>query len=334
MRRRARSSSRGDGRPRGGYSGAAALGDLAGRAEELMVETRSILVPIDFSDGARAAVDHAAALGQGLGARLTALHVIPRVTTYEPLPTFPVAAPFDPEAQERLRGDARRFVTPAGSQQPLAEIVLREGDPADEILAAAAAGVDLIVLGRHGRRGFEHWLLGSVTERVVRKSDRPVLVVPPLARPPAFARVLCALDLSESSAAILEYAGGIARLMRGELIVLHVADGFHWYEPGPIAGVDVEAVRRALEESAREHLARLITRCVPEGAPVDVRVRFGRAHHEIEQVAAQSADLVVVGASSGSAMHSFFFGSTAQHVLRSGVCPVLLFRPRASGTTA
>lgn len=290
-----------------------------------MAEIRSLLVPIDFSDGSRAAVDHAAVLAHALGAHLTALYVAPQYVTYEPLPAFPPPAPLDPERQESLRQDVRRFITPPGSEQPLGEVDVREGDPADEILAATA-GADLIVLGRHGRRGFERWIVGSVTESVVRKSDRTVLVIPRPARPPAFSRILCAVDLSESSAEVLEYAAGIARAVKATLIVLYVADGHHWYEPGAIAGVDVEAVRRAVEESARERLAGLVAGHVPAGMPADVRVLFGRAQREIERVAAESADLVVLGAGSSSAMDRFFFGSTAQHVLRSGVCATLLVR--------
>lgn len=295
-----------------------------------MPAVRSILVAIDFSDGSRVALDYAAALAHRIGAQLTVLHVAAQYVTYEPLPAFPAPAPLDPERQERLQREVRRFITPPGSEHPLGEVSIREGDPADEVLAAAAgAGVDLIVLGRHGRRGFERWILGSVAERVARKADRPVLVVPPPARPAAFDCVLCALDLSESSAEILQYAAGIARATSAGLSVLHVADDFHWHEPGASSGIDVQAVRRAVEDFARERLAGLVARTVHEGVPVNVSVLFGRAQREIERVAAESADLVVLGASSSSAVDRFFFGSTAQHVLRSSVCPVLLVRSPA-----
>jgi nucleotide-binding universal stress UspA family protein len=215
---------------------------------------KNILVAIDFSDGARAAADYAMALAERLGAALVALHVTPRYVTYEPLPAFPVPAPLDPERQERIRGDIRRFVAPSGSGHALGEALVREGDPADEILAAAAS-VDLIVLGGHGHRSFERWLLGSVADRVARKCDRPVLIVPSVpARPNRFAHVLCAVDFSSSSAATLTYAGEIAKTLHAGLIALHVTDELQWYEPGPSAGVDVEAVRRAAEVSARQRL--------------------------------------------------------------------------------
>jgi nucleotide-binding universal stress UspA family protein len=292
-----------------------------------MSKIHNVLVTIDFSEGSRAALDYAVSLTQRLGARLTALHVAPPYVTYEPLPAFPTLAPLDPERQSRIREDFRRFLTPPGSAHPLAEVFLREGDPADEILAhAAASGVDLVVLGTHGRRGFERWLLGSVTERVVRKANRSVLAVPRPARPAAFARVLCALDLSDSSGEILEQAALIAQALTAALIVLYVADGMHWYEPGPTAGVDVAAVRQAVTNTVRERLGELIDRHLPKNTSVDVQVAFGRAQREIERVAGEEADLVVIGASSSRGVDRFFFGSTAQHVLRAGVCPVLLVR--------
>lgn len=291
-----------------------------------MSKVSHVLVAIDFSEGSRAALDFAAGLARRLGARLTALHVTRPYATYDPLPAFPAPAPLDPERQRAIEDDLRRFVTPPGSEHPRAEVFLRDGDPADEILAQAAeGGADLVVLGTHGRRGFERWILGSVTERVARTADRSVLAVPSTARAPAFGHVLCALDLSDSSAQTLEPAAAIAQALGAELTVLYVADGSHWYEPAPMSGVDVEAVRQAVASSARERLAELIVHHVPKGISVDVQVAFGRAPREIERVAA-GADLVVLGASSSRGVDRFFFGSTAQHVLRAGVCPVLLVR--------
>jgi nucleotide-binding universal stress UspA family protein len=297
-----------------------------------MSKVKNVLVAIDFSEGSRAALDYAAGLAHRFGARLTALHVTPPYATYDPLPAFASPAPLDPEGQRLSQEDLRRFVTPPESGHPLAEVLVRDGDPADEILAhAASSGVDLIVLGTHGRRGFERWILGSVTERVARKADRSVLAVPAAARAAAFARVLCGLDLSLSSAETLEEAAAIAQALSARLIVLYVADGSHWYEPWPISGVDVEAERQAVTDSARERLGELIARHLPKSASVDVQVAFGRAQREIERVAGEGADLVVLGASSSLGVDRFFFGSTAQHVLRAGVCPVLLVRHSVVG---
>ena len=300
-----------------------------------MSKIKSVLVAIDFTPGSRGALDFAAGLARGLGARLLALHVTAPYVTYEQLPAFPLPAPIGPERQREIEEDLRRFVATPGSEPPPAEIVVREGDPADEILAEAAdSAVDLVVLGTHGRRGFERWILGSVTEHVARRADCSVLGVPPTNRGAASARVLCGLDLSGSSAPILEHAAAIARARSAGLIVLYVADGSHWYEPGPISGVDVEGMRQAVTSYARERLGEMIARHVPKGTSVDVQVAFGSAQREIERVAGEGADLVVLGASSSRGVDRFFFGSTAQHVLRAGVGPVLLVRPSPAEKSA
>jgi nucleotide-binding universal stress UspA family protein len=292
-----------------------------------MSKVSNVLVAIDFSEGSRAAFDCATALTRGLGARLLALHVAPPYITYEQLPAFPPLAPIDPERQRKVREDLQQFVAVSGAEGPRVETFIRDGDPADEILAhAAETGVDLIVLGAHGRRGFERWMLGSVTERVARRAECSVLGVPQGKEAAALGRVLCALDLTESAAATLEQAVSMAQALGAGLTLLYVADGAHWYEPGSMSGVDKEAMREAVAKSAKERLGELIARHLPQGTAVDVQVAFGSATREVERVAAEGADLVVLGASSSSGVDRFFFGSTAQHVLRAGVAPVLLVR--------
>jgi nucleotide-binding universal stress UspA family protein len=294
-----------------------------------MSKIARIVVAVDFSPGSRAALLGAAALAHELGARLLALHVAPPYVTYEPLPAFPAPAPLDPQRMGKIQEDLRAFVTPPGSDHPLAETFVREGDPASEILAhATESEADLLVLGTHGHRAFERWILGSVTERVARKAECSVLGVPPTAAGAAAApRVLCALDLTDSSALTLEQAAEVAEARSAALVVLYVADGSHWYEPGPGSGVDALEERRAVTKFAREKLLALVGQHVSKGVPVDVQVAFGRAPREIERVAAEGAGLVVLGASSSRGVDRFFFGSTAQHVLRAGVGPVLLVRP-------
>jgi nucleotide-binding universal stress UspA family protein len=261
-----------------------------------------------------------------------ALHVAPPYITYEQLPAFPAPAPIGPERLRKVEDDLRTFVEPPGSKHPLPEVVIREGDPADEILAhAAESGADLVVLGTHGRRGFERWMLGSVTERVARRAPCSVLGVPKATRSAAPPRVLCGLDLSDAAASILKQGVAMAQAMNATLTVLYVADGSHWYEPGPSSGVDVEAERAAVTKFAREKLGEMVANHAPKGLAVDIQVAFGRPPREIERVAAEGADLVVLGPSSSEGVDRFFFGSTAQHVLRAAGCPVLLVRP-GSGT--
>jgi nucleotide-binding universal stress UspA family protein len=287
---------------------------------------QKILVATDLSPASLTPLGYAAALARRLGASLTALYVSPRYASYEQFPTFPSAAALDPARRQGLDDEVRRFVASAAGSQPL-EVVVRDGDPADEILAAAAGSpYDLVVLGTHGRRGFERWSLGSVTDRVAPRLERPLLTVPPHAPMPAAVRTLCALDLSDASGETLAYAAWFAQRLDGRLLVLYVAEGSHWYDPWPITGLDQDAVRRAVAESAQARLAELVARHVPSAVPTEVRVAFGRAHREIERAAGDQVDVVVLGVPSKRGIDRFFFGSTAHHMLRAGTCPVLLVR--------
>jgi nucleotide-binding universal stress UspA family protein len=145
---------------------------------------KRICCPIDFSDASRAAMEVAGDLARRFGADLVLLHAYP-IPGY----TFPdgsvVASPkmmqdLAEQAQRHLeawREDAERVV---GAARVTTEKAV--GEPASEIVSfAQSRGVDLLVLGTHGRTGLEHALMGSVAERVVRKARCPVLTV----RPPA-----------------------------------------------------------------------------------------------------------------------------------------------------
>jgi nucleotide-binding universal stress UspA family protein len=145
---------------------------------------KRICCPIDFSDASRAAMEVAADLAHRFGAELVLLHAYP-IPGY----TFPdgsvMASPkmmqdLADQAQRHIdewRAEAERLV---GAPRVRAEKGV--GEPAAEILSFAKAnGIDLLVLGTHGRTGLEHALMGSIAERVVRRSHCPVLTV----RPPA-----------------------------------------------------------------------------------------------------------------------------------------------------
>ena len=150
--------------------------------------------------------------------------------------------------------------------------------------------------------------------------------MPPHSGTPAAVRILCALDLSDASSQVLSYAAGFAERLAARLLVLHVAEASHWYDPWASSGVDLDAVRRAVGDGVQKQLAELVARHVPAGVECAVRVTFGRPQREIERIATDEADLVVLGVHSTHGIDRLFFGSTAQHVLRAGRCPVLLVR--------
>jgi nucleotide-binding universal stress UspA family protein len=133
-----------------------------------------LLVPFDFESASERALEFAKSFAARLGDEVVLVHVyqLP-VYTY---PGFePLAAPaYYPE----IAAAAQRALEAACQQAGGVRGLLREGDPAREILAAVQeTGAELVVMGTHGRRGLAHLLLGSVTEKVVRASPVPVVTV-------------------------------------------------------------------------------------------------------------------------------------------------------------
>ena len=137
-----------------------------------------VLVPIDFSATADRALAYAIALGQQFQARLTLLHVLYITPVTMDEMTAGVAATYleaqETEAQRLLQASLER-VQRAGLQ---AESLLVRGTPSQTIVdMAGEQGVDLILMGTHGRTGLARVLLGSVAAHIVRQGPCPVLVV-------------------------------------------------------------------------------------------------------------------------------------------------------------
>jgi len=149
-----------------------------------MKRFKHILATTDLSPESFAAVQYAAHLAEGQGARLTILHV-PQTTTLlftdfaPPVDLLSLDRSIETAARETLEGWVRRHMKNAKAP---ARIVIRAGVTHEVVCKAAEeAGANLIVMATHGRRGLGHVILGSVTERVLREAPCPVLVVrPPL----------------------------------------------------------------------------------------------------------------------------------------------------------
>jgi len=305
-----------------------------------MIQIQRILCPIDFSDCSQRALEHAVALARWYDARVTTFHVCAPV----PISAYATVASMMPsslvggEDQNAVRRAMEQFASREAATNVPIDIELGEGNAATEILAKAeAARSDLIVLGTHGRSGFERFMLGSVTERVLRKAGCPVLTVPPRlaesAAPPAvtFKRIVCAVDFSECSLRALEYAMSIAQEADARLTVLHVIEpvpNVPADDDSPLLGMKtVKEYIAAAEEEGRTLLRKAIPDGVRAYCEVDAVQRVGTPYREILGLATeQVADLIVLGVHGRGVVDLMFFGSTAQHVVRQGACSVLTLR--------
>lgn len=136
---------------------------------------------VDFSDASRAALETAADLARRFGATLTLFHAYPVPGYTFPDGSFVASSKMLDELAEQARRHLDEWRAMAVSLgMPGVEAVTAVGEPAHEIVTwATEKGVDLVVVGTHGRTGLTHALMGSVAERVVRRAPCPVLTVRP-----------------------------------------------------------------------------------------------------------------------------------------------------------
>jgi nucleotide-binding universal stress UspA family protein len=302
-----------------------------------MIEIRRILCPVDFSDYSRRALDHAIAIARWYESTVTALYVFSSapVASFGPGPVVLEPIVLTPADRDQLLADTLAFVEAETAPGVAIKAVVREGNAAAEIVdQATKMNADLLVIGTHGRSGFERLLLGSVAEKVLRKARCPVLTVPRRlpdavpSGPVVFKRILCAVDFSESSMNALKYALSLAQEADGCLTVAHVLGPELVGQVGSEEQhVSLAALQRQHEEEARTLLAQAVPESTAAYCKADTMLLRGKPWREILRIAAdRQAELIVMGVQGRGAADLMFFGSTTQHVVREATCPVLTLR--------
>lgn len=296
-----------------------------------MVTIARILCPTDFSENAEAAATAAVALALRFGARLRFVHVSSPI----PIAPFPPEVPVDTRLFDQVRQNADEQLAAVAARARQAGLAVdadhRDGGAAAEVLQAALDfPADLLVLGTHGRSGFDRVALGSVTEKLLRKASCPVVTVPPgVGRDtavPSFARVLCACDGSPEAQAAARVAASLVRDSAGTLTLLRVV------EPVPdregLSPPCEDAYRHEAEADAARSLREVLSPPERQGYRVDEIVRYGPAPSEIlAQAAALGVDLIVLGVRGRGRLDLWMFGSTTHYVVRHARCPVLTVHP-------
>lgn len=297
-------------------------------------QVERILCPVDFSEFTAPAVEHALRFARWFDARVEVLHVIP----FLPLAMAGGGVPDSSEAIRARREGATRdlaaLVDPLLDEGVPIGPKLLEGDAWRVILNEAAAWpADLMVMGTHGRGGFEQLLLGSVTEKLLRRATCPVLtvghVVPRSRKGPLFRRILCAADLSVASQRTLDVAVSLATENDARITLLHVIASL----PGEadtrasLTVPEIFPLRVTLADRAYTQLREAVPDTARQFCEVSERVETGTPWTEILRVAAEvDADLIVMGAHTRGAVGRMLFGSTASHIVRRATCPVLVVR--------
>lgn len=292
---------------------------------------KKILCPIDFSPGSQHAMRVAVRIAGQADAQLVLLHA-----WYLPALAYGGEYPVAPESVETLCEDDERGLEAAAREA--AELGARRvttkfvtGTPWEQIIDTLAgdAAFDLAILGTHGRTGVGRFLLGSVTEKVVRHAACPVLVVRDRGEVTPFGHVLCPIDFSETSRGAVEFAAELAAPGGAGITLLHVVELPVSYagEP-PLAGFVGDLDKHAaqlLEQWAAELRAKVTV-------PVATRSRIGSPGGQTLAVLDDDPtfDLVVMGSHGRTGLRRVLLGSVAEKVVRHAGCPVLVARPRSA----
>jgi nucleotide-binding universal stress UspA family protein len=291
-----------------------------------MVRLRRILCPVDFFPASVRAADYALKLAANHGGTVLALHVLAPIIAAaygDPINVAPVMADLERQARRSLKAlqlKARKLNIPF-------EFEIRHGDVSREIQSAINdSQADAVVMGTHGRRGFERWIMGSVTERLIRQCPVPLFTVGSSGKmrgsPLSVPRILLTTDFSAGTSDAVQYAFSIARECQAKITFLHVVHDLSAAIGGKLTDRLILGVRRKLDEVI-----------IAGGAdPTAFRtvVEAGQPYRTILAAVRQyKPGLVVMNIHGKSGAERALVGSTAERVVRGvvNVCPVLLIPP-------
>ncbi len=266
---------------------------------------RRILAPTDMSAASKSALQYARCFHERFGSAVSVLHA-----HHLDLPPY-----FSSGQLRDLKRELKKLAKAAADyvqkeSEPVLgfhpDIKVVENEPIEAILSASQEQIELIIMGMHGHSRAERLFMGSVTDRVLRRSHVPVLAVynAPPERP--IQNILCPMNPSEAGKQALEYAAQIGKAFDAHLTVLHVV------EPGdapltcPIVG---ESVKKT---------------CSVE----EVNLHGSAAKTILEVSNNLKPDLIVMGAEHKPGMLGEFFSSTTSIVMQSAVGPLMIVPKR------
>ena len=312
-------------------------GDMSTTATVLAnIQLRSVLIATDFSAASEKALRHALAIARYYGAKLYAMHVVSSIGLTIVGPEA-IAQATSTALQDAALTE-RRLVSSGALKNIRHQVIIRQGNDIWAELEAVVRdkGVDLLVLGTHGRTGLKRLALGSIAERIFRNAHCRVLTVGPCSPPDARLAVdgtprpvLFATDFSEASLRALPEAASLANQRRAKLVLLHMlwlvpqAEDNRWYTAS-----DVVKARAAAEATTRKRLEELVAN-VPLAVEPGFIIDFGEPAEGILRAAESlHAEIITLGLKDKRHIEtiSHLPWSTAYDVVCAATCPVLTVR--------
>lgn len=300
---------------------------------------KRILVSTDFSETASAAFRPAVELARATGASLSVLYVVDRLTYNTGYPYLDLSAyqtRIETLAAQSLETTIERLRSLGGGQVEGRYVV---GTPHVEILRESRrVPTEVLVIATHGLSGFRRFVLGSTTERVVRKAKCPVLAVNAARHDAPFSprRVLFPTDLSATAAEALPYAADLAASLGADLELLHVFE-----DPGrvPVLGPGYLMPTADEVQSYRNDCIERLVQAAAGASRGERRATWRVVEDEpiaeaiVGYAKTAGFDMIVTPSHGRRGLEHMFLGSVAERVIRFSEVPVLVVKPAAFHAT-
>lgn len=291
-----------------------------------------VMAASDLSGPSRFALERARQIAASHGSACTAVHVVAEGAFEDLRHLFGERGA---AAQEQVLADARERLAgivgaPAASVADIGQRVV-VGRVVEELVAQAGKlDAGLVVLGARGEGFLRHLVLGTTAERVLRKLQRPMLVVRQLPYA-GYRRVLVAVDFSPASAAALRLASLVAP--SAQRVLVHAYE-LPFESKLHFAGVDDPAIQGYRRRAEAEARTRLEAFALQGGLrPGEARLIVGRGDPSrvvIEHQQDEGCDLIVVGKRGRGLVEELLLGSVTKHLLAESTTDVLVAVPPGS----
>ena len=279
-----------------------------------------IVVPLDGSELAEGALPYA----EGLARRLHGEVIL-------------LTACMPGEVIERpLRAYLEKRVDELQSLGVKASPLIVQGHAANEILDFSEKNdIGLIIISTHGRTGISMWPLGSIANKVLQRSQIPVLLIrstelEAVVSEKELRKILVPLDSSQFAENIMPYVEGLVQGMDNEVILLRVIEPMelpHWGASGAWHDWEKDFMAR-LEKEAKQYLAEKESALRNKGVKVSSALLVGKPSQVILQYAEDNSVSLIALASHGfSGITMWAYGSVASKIIDSSSKPLLLVRP-------
>ena len=286
-----------------------------------------ILVAVDFSPDAAAALKQAVWLARQTGVQIVLAHTIPDLSKSV------YWGPYEREMNQRELRDRsdtamRRMIVDLNAMDLDVKFETLLGEPFVEIThAVQEEGYNLVLAGTRGLGKWEHFFVGSTAKRLIRKCPSSVWIVkvghicPPKV-------VLAATDFSDVSLKAVKEGLRVAQQASGEFHLLHVVDSKDVPEDLISRIPKGSSLRQEINEEATRRLEEFLDSLAVDRTQIQVHLSWGTPWQEIQRISRhQAADLIVIGTVGRSGIKGLLLGNTAEKVLDTCDCSILTVKP-------